>query len=148
MSGPAALPGGPMAALQQKLAEKIRADIGELLPEELVREMVAQEARAFFFEPTVVRTVDSYGRETKATTPSAFQVVVRELALPMIEQAVKAEVNARAKEIDKAIREAIVGESSHLLVAAAVAGVVRNTLTGLAGEIVQDLQNRGVIRAY
>lgn len=148
MTGPAALPGGAMAALQAKLTEKIRADIGELLPEELVREMVATEARAFFFEPTVTRTVDRFGTETKEITLSPFQTVVREMLAPVIDKVVRAEVSARAAMIDAVVRDAVAGDQAQVIAAATVATVVRQSLAGLAGEIVQDLRNSGVFRAY
>lgn len=137
-----------MAALQAKLSEKVRAEIGELLPDDLVREMVQQEARAFFLEPTTERTVDSWGKETKHTKPSAFQAVVRELALPMIEQAVKDATAERAGVIDRQIRAMVATDQVPIMVSAAVAAVTRQTLAGLAGEIVQELRNVGVIRGY
>lgn len=88
---------------QEKLEERIRTDIGELMPDEALAEIVTRAIEKSFFEE---RTVEdgTYTYQKRKQVPWVVQVV-RELLEARVEAAVKTWVSDNPDAIKKVVQE-------------------------------------------
>ena len=100
----------PMETFLERVKGKLRDDIGSLLPEEAIEQMVQKVVNEEFF--TKKRVPDpndrsgSYNRRM-IDQPTAFQEMVLEAARPILAQKALEIVAARAPELEAAITEAM-----------------------------------------
>ena len=87
----------PQEAFQQKLADKLRDDIGSLIPDEVLAEMVKKAMQEMFF--TSRKESDGYGRTNYY--PSWFEKAVEELLRDRMRQ----EIDSYMKKNGEALIE-------------------------------------------
>lgn len=95
-----------MKDFKTKLSDKIRADIGSLLPEEAISKMIEQCIQQEFFDPIV--TGNYFNKEEKA---SWFVSEVKKAIKPILEQFVQTYVDTHKDEIKKAVDELVKQEN-------------------------------------
>lgn len=110
----------PMQAFQERVKEKLKADIGQLLPDEVVSEMVQRViAEEFFTKKTIRNNPQSYNDTSTREEPSVFQHMVIEAAKPLVAEAASKvfEENRRRmqKQIDEAVQSGLLKMALHYL---------------------------------
>ncbi len=94
----------PMQAFQEKLKERVRQDIAQLLPEDAIQELVKRAIEDGFFAP-IERSTPNYPYSEKV--PSYFVQEVAKAAAPLIRKAVEDLVREKEAEIYARIRQAV-----------------------------------------
>lgn len=96
----------PMETFMQRVKTKLRDDIGSLLPDEAVSEMVQKVINDEFFTK---KTVPKPGRSSYSTdtveVPTKFQEMVIDACKPIIERQVQEIMLAQAGLIEAQIKE-------------------------------------------
>lgn len=96
-----AIPVDPMADFQNKLKERVRNDIRDLLPDDAVAALVKKAVEEEFFKP---RKIDEgYGRTKEE--PSWFVTEIRKAAEPIIREAVGKVIAESPETVHKVIAE-------------------------------------------
>lgn len=91
---------------QARLYEKIRADIGSLMTDKELKQLVATAMQKTFFEERVER--DRWGSETKKR-PAELVEIVRELIAPRMEKALKEWLVENDQAVKEALDKALAG---------------------------------------
>jgi hypothetical protein len=98
----------PMDAFQAKLKEKLRDDIAQLLPDEVIASMVERVVNEEFFTKKTVRTnPSSWSDHSTKELPSPFQEMVLQAAKPMVEEAVRKVITDNAERITKQVDDTV-----------------------------------------
>lgn len=140
-------PGNPLEEFKQRVLEKLKADIGSLMPDEALAGMVQQAIKEAFFTKREVPKPgrSSYSNET-VTMPSWFEAQVMEQIEPKLKAQIKEFVEAHSQSIQEAIAAQLDKNKMMILCAGVIGDAVRDGMTGAAMEFVNQLQNRGIIR--
>jgi hypothetical protein len=126
-----AVPTDPMAEFQQKLRERVRNDIRELLPEEAIAALVQKAVNDEFFEKRMVRDGSGWN-ERQVQRPSLFVEAVIEAAKPIIAEEVRKFIAGRPETVEAVIVDFL--DANKLAVATA------QQLTGMLSSCVMSLQ--------
>lgn len=92
----------PMNQFKSRVTEKLKSDIGELLPDEALTGLIETAIQEQFFNPKI--TKNNYGNVIREE-PSWFVQAVTEAIKPMLEKEVKEAVKKCEPLIQKAINE-------------------------------------------
>lgn len=98
----------PMESFMERVKGKLRDDIGNMLPDEVVAGLVQKVIQDEFFTR---KRIPAPGRGSYSTdtveVPSEFQKMVIEASKPIIEKHVLALMAERAEELDQQIQESV-----------------------------------------
>lgn len=131
--------GDPMQAFRDRVLAKLRADIGDMLPDEALAGLVQQAVQDQFFKTRKEVTGDRWNERT-VDKPSWFVEEVGRIATPMIEAHVAAYVKDNREVIAKAVKDFLDAQNLTLLTVAAMRQVTFNDVHELAGAIVQRMK--------
>jgi len=106
----------PMQTFQEKVVEKLRGDIGEMLPDEALVKLVERAVDEQFFKERTVYV--QYGNDTKK--PSWFVEAIGEVATPLIKKTVEQYVADHEDVIKKALEDYLTEHNLTLLMVAAI----------------------------
>ena len=98
MSTDVAVPADPMKAFQARVIDKLKADIGSMLPDEVLKGLSQKAVDDTFFKERVEG--DSWNKRQR---PSWFVEEISKLARPMLEAEVKRFVKENHEVIQKAV---------------------------------------------
>lgn len=142
-------PGNPLEEFKQRVLEKLKADIGSLMPDEVVGGLVQQAIKESFFTRKEVPKPGraSYSTET-VLAPSWFQAEIMAQIEPKLKAQIREFVEANDQIIKDTITSALEKDKLLILTAAVIGDTVRTHLSGTAMEIVNQLQNSNIIRRY
>ena len=126
----------PMRDFQDRVIEKLRADFGEMLPNEVVEGLVQRAIDEQFFKPR--RVPQRYGQDEQV--PSWFVEEVTKLGAPILRKMLADHMKKHEPEIKKAIEEFISTQSLTLLTVAALQNATRQDIMELAQLIVQGVK--------
>jgi len=87
---------------EQKITERIRKDIGELMPDEVLRDIVTRATENVFFQRVLKR--DQYGRD-KAAEPSWAEQVVKNCLMKKAKEVAETWMSANNDRILALINE-------------------------------------------
>lgn len=118
---------------EENIKERLRRDIGDLLPDSVLSDLVTKAVNSLFFEPRKNRS--QWG--TEIYEKSWFLQEVEKLMKERIQEEVKTFFTENRNEVLTKFTEAIKEELPRLL-----AGFVLDTFTGASNQIQLDLQNR------
>jgi hypothetical protein len=139
--------GNPMEDFRKRVLDKLKTDIGSLMPDEVLAGLVQQAVMDTFFKK---ERVPKPGRAHYSTdtveVPSWFAAEVSVQIEPKLKSAVAAYIEEHKVEIDGVVRAALDKDKLLLLTATVMADRMRDGLAGVAREFVQELQNKGLIR--
>ncbi len=125
----------PMKEFQDRVTEKLRKDIGEMLPDNVLADLVQRAVNEQFFKPCIVES-----RFHKETKPSWFAEEVTNIARPIIRETVQAYVNNNHDAIKKAVEEFLSRESLSLIAFAAMREATQQDIYQFADEIVTRIR--------
>jgi len=91
---------------QQRLFDKIRADIGSLMTDEELKKLVETAMDRMFFTPKEVK--NDWGRIERTEAPQLVQIV-KELIAPRLQDAPKQWLDEHPDEVKKALDSALMG---------------------------------------
>lgn len=114
MSTDLAKPMDPLKAFQEKVADKLKKDIGELLPPEVLDGMVAKAIKETFFAPTKTKQLSYPYHEVEG--PSWFVKAVSEQAKPLLEAEVKKFVKSKSALLEEALTKFLTDNQLLLMV--------------------------------
>lgn len=133
----------PQQSFEQNIIDRLRKDIGDLIPDTVLAQMVERSINKLFFEETVI--YDNYHRET-GRKPTQFSDMVFELMKPRIEGMIKQWAEEHPTIIDDIMRKAITEALPAALGAAAKSVLVngyRSSGFDIAQLIKEALRNGG-----
>ncbi len=110
-------PGDPMKSFEEKVIEKLRTDIGDMIPDDVLAGLVQKAVEEQFFKPVIQR--DQYER-IASEKPSWFVQEVVKVAEPVLKEYVKKHIGNWEGEITKAVHDFLKEENLLLMVMAAM----------------------------
>ena len=122
-------------AFQERVFEKIRADIGNLMTDDELKSLLNAAMQKAFFEPT--RRTDSYHTTEE---PPAFITLTRDLMREKVGSAVEKWINEHPEEVNKAIREVLAGG-----IAGAIAMHLEMRFSQPLQQLRQELETKGLV---
>lgn len=108
----------PMQTFRDRVLEKLRGDIGEMLPDEALATLVQQAVNDQFFKERKVPSSRTYGPDE--TKPSWFVEEVARIGTPIIREHIAAWVSDNRETIDAAVKEFLSSQNLMLLMMAAM----------------------------
>jgi ATP-dependent 26S proteasome regulatory subunit len=90
---------------QDKMFERIRDQMGDLLTEEDLKKMVDAAMQKAFFDPIIER--NSYGSVTNPNGPSAFVKMIEKLMTEQVGKEIRVWLDAHPEEVTKALTESL-----------------------------------------
>lgn len=138
----------PQQQFQERIADRLRDDIGDLLPDEVLSEMVQRALQEMFFAKRHV----SDGYRTREN-PSWFEETVERRLREQIHNHITAYFKDNREELNSAIKGAINNGLADLLSAAVLSGftgagsaIGNDVGYALANGFAQSLRNQGLIQ--
>ncbi len=113
---------GPLASFQNKVAKKLRKDIGDMLPDGALAELVQRAVEDQFFNE---RVVDRGGFNGREIIPSWFVSEVAKIAEPVIKKHVEKYVADNEATIRKAVDQYLTDANLTLVAIAALQDATR-----------------------
>lgn len=129
----------PMTAFREKVLEKLRADIGAMMPDEALAGMVKEAVEGEFFKRR--KSTDGYGRVVE-DKPSWFVEEVAKLGQPIIKDHVTAWLAENKPVLEQAIKDFLADQNLMLLAMAALQQASHQQLAELASHII-SMSKRG-----
>ncbi len=133
-----AKPSDPMKEFRERVAAKLRDDIGAMLPDEALEEMVRVAVRDQFFKPIII--TDTYKRDE--IKPSWFVTEVTKVAEPIIKKTIEQYVATHHEVIEKAVAEFLSDKHLAMLAFAALRDATHKDFFSMAQEIANSINNR------
>lgn len=128
----------PMQDFEQKVKERLAKDIGNLIPDEALKNLVERSVEETFFKTRTVAKTNGYGTQE---IPSAFQQEVGKLVQPSFEKAVKKWMKDNDERIGKEIND-FLNKSAEQVFLNAIGNVFRSNLQNLQWKIQDDINNK------
>lgn len=129
----------PMQEFKDKVAERLRDQIGDLIPDEALAKMVEDAMQKAFFEGRVTKKWDGY-RHSETSEPPWFVSEVKGLVDARVKEAVINEMNKRAEDLDKIIEERLEAGMSQMVLKT-IDDVFRNAFQQVGFNLQQDINN-------
>lgn len=130
----------PMEAFTERLKAKLRDDIGNMLPDDVIAGMVQKVVNDEFFTKRSVRNRPDDWRDTSLREePTPFQKAVIEASKPIIQAHVSHILAERAEEIDRQIEE-MVSQGFSRMVLRAIDSTLQSALSQHEWKIQDFLQ--------
>src|SRR6185503_16902543 len=114
----------PAQDFKDRVAAKLKDDIGGLMPDDVLQAMTARAMEEMLFAPRTKTTGSEYHRRTEAI-PSWFVEAVTEAAKPLLLEMAKEYVEKFKPQIKEQIAEAL---KSHNVVVLAVATMTKSMM--------------------
>lgn len=124
----------PMKEFQDKLKQRVRDDIRDLLPDDAVAGLIKKAVEDMFFTPRIETEPGWNGRTVQK--PSWFVEAVSVAAKPIIEAAVKRVVDEHPAEVSMVIAEFL--DSNKLTVQ--TTSILTSMLSGAIHDLIVQLQ--------
>lgn len=121
---------------QQRMFERVRDQIGDLLTDEDLSRIVNESVRRAFFDSSV--TIDRYGSQVRGEPP--FIAMIRDLIDKQFRQHVKDWV----KENDELLKQEVLSRLSHAF-PSMLTGMIRSIVDGNTMNILNELRNKGLL---
>lgn len=126
------LPAIPQS-FEDKIKERLKKDIGDLIPDEALKTMVDKAIQDIFFK----ETVETSGYHS-TKTPSWFHQEVDKLLHEKIKESMKSYVNDNKKELNKIIAEITVS-TLPTISASVVTGLMTGNMQSLGWDIKRNI---------
>jgi hypothetical protein len=128
----------PQESFQKKLTDRIRKDIGELMPDEAITEAIQRAMEDAFFKPRKVHNGRTYGQQYDEHPPWIVDLV-KELLEPKVKEAVEEWIGANPEEVKKIVA-ARLDEGLGSAMIKAVDSLFQNQLFALQSGVEQRIQ--------
>lgn len=131
----------PMDEFRERVTEKLKHDIGEMLPDEVLQQL-AQRAvdEQFFKEREVVTNVGGWNSKTEKR-PSWFVEEVAKIAEPIIRSHIEQFIEAHKADIEAAIDKYISEQNLTLTASTMIASQMSSYMYGNVDMIIQAIMN-------
>lgn len=136
MNNEVTVPQTPQEAFQQKIQDRLREDVGSLIPDEVIAEMTKKAINDMFF--TRRGSVDAYGRP-QIKELSWFEKEVEEQTRAKVRQALSDYMKENGKELVKNAADAIAKKAPEILATFLIEGIV-NSATGYSYSLTDTLR--------
>lgn len=130
----------PMETFQNKITEKLRSDIGSMLPDEVLQGLVKKAVDEHFFKERKETSSSGYHTITK---PSWFVEEVGKHAQPLIEKAVSEYVKNNKEVMEKALSDFFATQNLTLLMTASMAHQMQQNVYDVVARVVAQVQRGG-----
>ena len=137
-----------VAALQEfkdRVRDKLKNDIGSLMPDEVLQTLVQSAIRELFFD-RVPEVRDNWGNVKVPEKQSWFMEAVREEIMPILQREVRSCIEDRKQEIADRVREFMGDKELSVMLAAVSGDAIRSSMAGVFQQAVIELKNQGIIR--
>ena len=128
----------PAQNFEQRMKERIRDSIGELLSDEELSTMLKRSMEELFFKPRTIQT-NNYGA-TKQIPPLMHEIV-ETLLKDKVKEAAKEFIDAHQTEVNETIKEAL-GKGAGEAILKAINAIFSNQLNTLQYNIQNMIQNK------
>lgn len=123
----------PMKAFQEKVLDKLKADIGAMMPDEMLKPLIARAVNEAFFEGRP--TVDQYGNKTGTMRQSWFVQEVAKIVEPEIKGHVANWVTENRSVLQEAIKKFTSEQGLLILLMAEMRQQSHRDIAQIVGEI-------------
>lgn len=124
-----------MQTFQENLKDKIKDDIGAMLPDDAVTEMIGRVVEEHFFKPKIVKT-GNYHNPTNEKPSEFAQAVINEVK-PLIKKHAKKFVDDNLKTIEEQVIKTITNSQVSYYLANQIEANISNKIH----EIMQQYEN-------
>jgi len=125
---------------QAGIKKRLRKDIGKLMPDSVLTEMIEKSMKEVFFTKTTSSQSQSYGSPKITTTPSWFETEVGSLLEEKMRNRVKLYMSTNSDKIDKEITQYIKNKTPEVI-GACIASVIKGGAENLEITIRNIIQN-------
>lgn len=122
----------PAQAFEDKIKDRLRQDIGSLMPDDVLQQLIVKAINSIFLEPRVSR--NSYGSVTD-TKPSWFQETVERLLRQQIDKLLNDYVKEHEAELKAKFTEILATKGPEL-----IANWFINVLLGQQQYMIMNIQ--------
>lgn len=125
----------PMKTFQERVLNKVRTDIADMLPEEAIKAMFDKALETVFFkgkEPVV----DNWGKVVRKAEPSWFAEEVAKQAEPIVKAYIEKHIEQVRPQIEADIKEFLSAQNLTLLTVAAMQRATMNDMSMIADQII------------
>jgi hypothetical protein len=129
-------------SFQEKMQDRIRDSIGDLLSDEDLKKLIERGMEDVFFKGKVVQ--EPWGRVTSEQLPLIHRMV-KEHIEPIVREEVAKYIDNNRELVVNTIKQTLEVGAGMLLVKA-MNQTFQNSLMTLQGNMITDLRNNGVIR--
>lgn len=138
--------GQTVSDFQEKVAERIRASIGDLMPDEVLKGIVERALEEGLFKPrTVVTGTDRWGAAQTKTEPPFLPGFVADLVKERLDLAIREHLASRQDEIDLIVRD-VLGQGVASAMASAIEGLFARPMDQLRSSVFQVMTELAVLR--
>lgn len=127
----------PMTEFQDRVKEKLKADIGAMLPEEVLAKLTERAVDEQFFKER--RIPQRFGSDE--IKPSWFVEEVAKLAEPIIRDEIQRFIDARTGDIEAAIKQYMSEQNLTLTASSMIASQMSAHMYGHVDQIIQAILN-------
>ncbi len=131
----------PAQNFEQRMRDRIRDSIGELLSDEELSKLISRSMEDLFFKERISKGSSTWDRDT--TLPPLMHSIVKELMAEKVRNEVAAWLNAHPEEVKAAI-EKVCSEGAGNAVVAAFTSMLAGDFSNFRYNIEQRLQARGI----
>lgn len=125
---------------QDKIAEKLRNDIGALLPDDALSKLIERAVEENFFKERLVKTGDYHGTTKKE--PSWFVQAVREMTEAMVREHVQYWCAANEDAIKEKVDEFLSREALAMVSSITTARMVRAEFDHQIRDLITQISNK------
>lgn len=127
-------------SFQEKMQERIRESIGDLITTEELKVLVDKGVHEAFFEKKTTKTGSGWNSQT-VEMPSLMEAMVLELIQPLVLEECKLYLKEHSEEVQELIAK-VVQEGVGAAIFKSMQSIFRNDLYGFEQRITDNLKNR------
>lgn len=132
--------GDAMTQFQEKISQKLRDDIGELLPNDALSKLIERAIEENFFKERVVET-GSYHIPTR-TEPSWFVATIKEMTEKMVREHVGKWCEENKDVFEKKVDQFFSREMMSIITATIIASQIRTSFDRDLTCLVENIRNK------
>jgi hypothetical protein len=134
----------PMETFKQTVMEKLKTDIGSLMPEDALKDLVAQAIKETFFTPRIVEEQSGW-QTKKIEKPGWFVEAVTDAIKPMLQKIIQENVDEYKAMIEQHVLSALEKDKITILLNAQLIKAMQDNTYGVISTMIQQLRTNGVI---
>jgi hypothetical protein len=104
----------PQQKFEEKLQDRIRNDIGELVPDEVLSELIQRSINRIFFEERPIKREHGYNASTEYL-PAKFEQFVEDAMAPMLRDAAEDWIADNADKVREMIDSVLLSNADRLV---------------------------------
>ena len=122
---------------EEKMKERIKDSIGELMSNEDLSKIVERAVEEIFFEPIIIKGSYCHGDKTE---PPFIHSIIKEILTEQVKHETREYIGLHGEEIEKIIKEVVVNGIGNCVIGA-FNNNFQNSFINFQQDIIQKIQN-------